>query len=139
LGYASPDELVGRDRSELVHPDDWARVAQRGGEREGTGGEPHAEFEVRYRRASGDYAVMEIALAELTEFEGAPGTLVMARDVTERKKLEAQLRMSERLVSVGTLAAGVAHEINSPLAAVLGHMEWLSSRIERLQRELAAA
>jgi PAS domain S-box-containing protein len=138
LGYDAPEQLIGRKRSEIVHPADLARISARTGEpsSELTSRPPDAE--VRYRRADGEYAVMESSIAQLAEFEGAPAVLVTARNVTERNRLQAQLRMSERLVSVGTLAAGVAHEINSPLAAVLGHLEWLSSRLERLLCEASA-
>ena len=52
------------------------------------------------------------------------------RDITERSELEAQLAHSERLASLGTLAAGVAHELNNPMAAIL-------AGVERLQRWLS--
>ena len=47
------------------------------------------------------------------------GVLGIARDMTDTKKLEQQIRNSEKLASVGKLAAGVAHEINNPLAGIL--------------------
>jgi PAS domain S-box-containing protein len=49
---------------------------------------------------------------------GALGAVASFRDVTERRRLQAQLLMSERMASIGLLAAGVAHEINNPLAAL---------------------
>jgi len=54
------------------------------------------------------------------------GTLGVVRDVTERKKLQSQLMVSDRMASVGTLAAGVAHEINNPLAAVIGNLDYMA-------------
>lgn len=51
------------------------------------------------------------------------GTLAMIVDTTQQRQLHAQLMMSDRMVSVGMLAAGVAHEINNPLAAVLFQLD----------------
>ncbi len=55
--------------------------------------------------------------------------LVMARDITERQQMEAQLAQTEKLASMGTLAAGVAHEINNPVGIMLGFTEILLDRI----------
>ncbi len=51
--------------------------------------------------------------------------LGIARDITERKKMEEQMSHTEKLASMGTLAAGVAHEINNPLAIILGFTDLL--------------
>ena len=51
--------------------------------------------------------------------------LVISRDVTERKKTEERMYHTEKLASLGTLAAGVAHEINNPLAIILGFTDML--------------
>jgi signal transduction histidine kinase len=55
--------------------------------------------------------------------------LVMARDITERQRIEEQLFRTEKLASLGTLSAGVAHEINNPLGVILGFTEILLDRI----------
>ncbi len=55
--------------------------------------------------------------------------LVMARDLTDRQELEKQLAQTEKLASLGTLAAGVAHEINNPVGVMLGFTELLLDRI----------
>jgi signal transduction histidine kinase len=57
------------------------------------------------------------------EWHQKKALLASLRDITKQKKLELQLVMSDRLVSLGTLAAGVAHEINNPLAAVYTNLE----------------
>ena len=58
------------------------------------------------------------------------------RDVSERSQLESQLGHSERLASLGVLAAGVAHEINNPLAAILAGVESLERWIGTIQGEV---
>jgi PAS domain S-box-containing protein len=131
LGHERPEDLIGQDSSEIVHPDDRAKAVMltAGPQSAATDGPVH---ELRYRRANGEHALMEIRPAALTEFEGAPAILITARDITERKRLQAHLLVTERLASVGTLAAGVAHEINNPLAAALGNLEWVAGRLAKL-------
>jgi nitrogen-specific signal transduction histidine kinase/CheY-like chemotaxis protein len=63
------------------------------------------------------------------EYEGQPSVLTMGRDVTARKRLEVQLVQAERLAALGTLAAGVAHEINNPLAYVMLNLEWIARKL----------
>ena len=55
--------------------------------------------------------------------------LVMSRDITESQKMEEQLFQTEKLASLGTLSAGVAHEINNPLGVILGFTEILLDRV----------
>jgi PAS domain S-box-containing protein len=76
----------------------------------------------------------EIAAA-IVEFGGRRYLASSARDVSDRRRAEA----AARLAGVGTLAAGVAHEINNPLAYVLGNLAWLREQLERLRAELPAA
>jgi PAS domain S-box-containing protein len=59
------------------------------------------------------------------------GAVMVIRDVTEQRQLEQRLEISDRLASLGTMAAGVAHEINNPLAVILGNAEFV---LEKLQR-----
>jgi len=66
----------------------------------------------------------------LCDAEGRPlGNLAVVRDFTEQKKLQSQLMVSDRMASVGTLAAGVAHEINNPLAAVIANLDFMAESL----------
>ncbi|NJK33444.1 MAG: hypothetical protein HC927_14150, partial [Deltaproteobacteria bacterium] len=59
---------------------------------------------------------------------GAERYLSIATDITARKRLEAQVRQQQRLESVGTLASGVAHEINNPIQGIMNYVELMRER-----------
>jgi CheY-like chemotaxis protein len=59
------------------------------------------------------------------------------RDVTEHKRLEQRIAVSERLAAIGTLTAGVAHEVNNPLSASLANVEFALERLTWLRSEIA--
>ena len=81
----------------------------------------------------GAQRVLSMSAALMPGAEEAPSRVtVMIRDVTERAHMQSKLLQVERLASVGLLAAGVAHEINNPLAYVLLNLENVRSRIELL-------
>jgi two-component system, cell cycle sensor histidine kinase and response regulator CckA len=64
----------------------------------------------------------------------ALGAVMVFRDVTEHKRLQSQLELTDRLVSLGTMAAGVAHEVNNPLGVVVSGAELVGAELKR-QRE----
>ena len=69
--------------------------------------------------------VLNIALAPLQDGQGQTGALVVIEDVTARISLEEQLQQREKLSSIGLLAAGVAHEVNTPLTGVSSYTQML--------------
>ena len=82
-------------------------------------GEP-LTFEVEHLHKEGHSFSLEVS-SSLVHVGGNPYILAVHRDITERKRLQAGLERSDRLASLGMLAAGVAHEINNPLAYVLSN------------------
>lgn len=118
LGFEDASELVGTPTLERIHPDDRAAFAE--------DAQPGAR-EVRLLRRDGTPAYAEV-VSMMVDYDGAPGLLTFARDLTERKQMQVRLLQTDRLVSVGTLAAGVAHEINNPLAYLLANLEHIAMR-----------
>jgi PAS domain S-box-containing protein len=82
----------------------------------------------RHRRKDGSVIDVEITSHPLV-FEGRSAQFIFALDVTQRRKLEAQVRQSQKMEAVGQLAGGVAHDFNNLLTAILGYAELLAPRL----------
>jgi PAS domain S-box-containing protein len=106
---------------ERIHPDDQPLAASLFREASGTGGPQHV-LELRLSAGDGTWRNCELSGRQI-ELGGGPVVVVSGRDVTERHRLRAKLLLSDRMVSLGTLAAGIAHEINNPLAYVTANLE----------------
>ncbi len=87
----------------------------------------------RVERADDPPVRLEAADVDL----GEGATLTFLHDVSEREALEARLRLADRLATVGTLAAGVAHQINNPLAYLTANLDWLGEELDRLRTRFA--
>ncbi len=106
-----PEGLRGRH---LRYLDGYAREGRPG---------RHAGRELRARRKDGSEFDVEITLSPFDHDAEEMVAIAAVRDVTERNKLRDQLVFSDRMASIGTLAAGVAHEINNPLAAIVANVD----------------
>ncbi|MDD9943008.1 MAG: response regulator [Myxococcales bacterium] len=134
LGHSSPAELIGRPFIDLIAPEDEEEERRRI-EDMLSSGEPSPARELRLRARNQTVATMEEVAIPL-EFDGEPAVAAVFRDVAERKRMEQQLMMADRMVSVGTLAAGIAHEINNPLAYVLTNLSFIGEEVEEAAQAL---
>ena len=137
--YGYPAEAAPRTGKELapyIHPDDMPafdeamRLAI-------TGERDTVEFEHRVRAGTGEWRWMLARARVVARDAQGKGTRVVGAcaDITERKLLLAKLQVADRMASVGTLAAGVAHEINNPLAYVVGNVGYVIETLEALERD----
>jgi len=84
------------------------------------------DYETEFHQASGGRAnVLLTATLSRDDSRDENGIECIIKDITERKKIELQMRQADKLASLGQLAAGVAHEINNPLSIVLGYTKFL--------------
>jgi two-component system sensor histidine kinase HydH len=84
-------------------------------------GVPVMNREIRYHRNGGDGLPMLLTVTPIQDEAGSPGgAVVVLRDLSEIKRLEEQVRRTEKLAAIGRLAAGVAHEIRNPLSSIRG-------------------
>jgi PAS domain S-box-containing protein len=133
LGYPTAEALYGVPLARLVHPEEIAlldaheRLIIDGKERP----PPHT---FRAQRHDGTVVLLEVSTVPF-DYEGKESALTMARDVTARKALESQLMQADRLAALGTMAAGVAHEINNPLAYVMLNLDWIARKMPEAMRD----
>lgn len=116
VGYTM-DELLNMSIADLVHPDDRAEVLDRYRHRQSGQVLTHA-YELKLVRKEGIPVVAFFSVA-LSSYEGKVATIGFVRDITESKRLQKSLELSQRLASIGKLSAEIAHEINNPLTSVL--------------------
>jgi PAS domain S-box-containing protein len=116
LGHPT-EQLVGHSCLAYIHPGDHELVRETLGAFVGPG--VSRQTTIRVRQQSGTYLAVESVARTFTAPDGSLRLAVIARDVTERTAAETELRRVDRLVTLGTFAAGVAHEINNPVAAIL--------------------
>jgi PAS domain S-box-containing protein len=93
------------------------------------GKQTFASMEVRVRHKLGDWRRIRFNFSPLGDEKGQiEGVVLSGRDVTDLKRLEEQLIQAEKLAAMGQMLAGVAHELNNPLTAILGVTELLRER-----------
>ena len=84
-------------------------------------------FEAGLRRPDGERGVLALTISPLVEDGQTTTVLCIVRDVTDQRRVQAQLLQAEKMSAIGQLVGGMAHEINNPLASIVVNMELLLS------------
>jgi two-component system, NtrC family, sensor kinase len=120
------EEAIGRRVEELFAEDFAETLRQVLGSSKWNLKELRHIYKLHTATQAGRPLVLNIALAPLqADSQGRTGALVVLEDVTSRMRLEEQLQQREKLSSIGLLAAGVAHEVNTPLTGVSSYTQML--------------
>jgi PAS domain S-box-containing protein len=129
LGYA-PSELVGSSVFEYCHADDLE--AMRAATARLVGHQGSETLTYRARRRDGHYVWLETTSQAVRNREsGLVGeVLSVSRDITERRRLEEELRQVQKMDAVGQLAGGVAHDFNNLLTAIRGFTDLIARSLE---------
>src|SRR5262249_35388917 len=122
------EETMAKSFGECVHPEDQAGLKSLYAEMV-LGKKTFGSLELRIRHKAGDWRNILAHFSPLSsEAGGIEGVVISARVSTELTRLGEQLIQSERLAAIGQMLAGVAHELNNPLTAILGVTELVRER-----------
>jgi nitrogen-specific signal transduction histidine kinase len=127
VGAKNEEEIVGRDIISFIHPDDQA-MALEDFRQLYEEGKIIPLKEERLLRINGDPYTVEV-IASPIQYQGRQSVLAVFRDITERKRAEAQLRQSQKMEAIGELAGGVAHDFNNQLTGILGNIALMRSSL----------
>ena len=134
------ERLFGVSQSEILdHPfpgmEEAARVKFDAMLAQARCGEPATAVELSLRRKNGECLLAEVSTAPLM---GPDDVLILVQDVTERKRLQQMLHQAQKLESIGQLAAGIAHEINTPMQFIGDNTRFLAEAFHNLRTVLDA-
>jgi PAS domain S-box-containing protein len=136
LGYPM-EAILGRSIFDFYDPDQHPLVRALSGRT--LRGSPGSQ-ELKLRHRDGTEFWVHLSTAPLRDAAGHPiGAMALVGDRSEQKRLQEQLMVSDRMASVGLLAAGVAHEINNPLTVVLANLELARQELSRSGQQLGEA
>jgi PAS domain S-box-containing protein len=134
IGGYSRDEIIGRNFADFMTPEyaEWIRTNK-------LGGKGQAAYEIEMITKDGRSVPVEVSTRLIYDKGMVVGVQGIGRDITERKqavevrrKLEVQLQQAQKLESIGQLAAGIAHEINTPTQYVSDNARFLQDAFQDL-------
>lgn len=120
-----PEALVGVPIETFVPSDQRERL--RAWMQQGQG-----SIEVRFLLASGASVILQLTLIPRIRFAGQQAVGLVGRDLTRLTQQHAQRLLADRMMSIGALASGLAHDINNPLAVIMGNLAFLAEELNLL-------
>jgi PAS domain S-box-containing protein len=136
LVHRSPEDVICNAFGEFVHEEDRAACSSIFGS--GVCFLPGSRYDLRLRIGGEVRFVLVTPVALLASDGECQGFWLLVMDITERRMLESQLLQTQKLEAIGQLAAGIAHEINTPTQYVMNNMWFIKEGMEQLEQALGA-
>lgn len=132
------EEAGGMSICELL-PDFERKVENAERDDRGSGQDPAREYQITFTTRDGTRKLLSISRAAMYDDDGnSMGSVFVLREITERNKTEARLMLSQKMESIGQLAAGIAHEINTPMQYIGDNMNFLKEGLDGWMQYLKA-
>ena len=136
LGHSTLEACAGQLIADLLHEDDCVALQNRA--RELTEESPTgAALDLRWRRSDKGTRMLRMSAVRMP-FEGSPAIVELGPDATA-SMLRTQMTATDQLASAGSLASGIAHEINNPLTYVLAHLDFIREQLRMHAQRLPPA
>lgn len=126
LGAEKPEELYGQRALDFVHPDLRDKVAQR--IENAWLRHDNPLIEEKLVRLDGSTVLVEMVSVYFT-YKGKDSVLAIARDISERRRMQDELVKTQKLESLGVLAGGIAHDFNNILTGILGNLSLIRMQL----------
>ncbi len=128
IGGYTADEAIDTPFTDYVYPDELPKVVDYYNRRM-AGDETVSTYETALRHRDGSKIDVEFNTGVIT-YQEKPAALAIIRDMTERKRLEAQLQQAQKMEALGTLAGGIAHNFNNLLMGIMGNASLMVSETD---------
>jgi two-component system, cell cycle sensor histidine kinase and response regulator CckA len=126
VGYTSPEELLHANLADLyLHAGEYERMIQLFGS-----AEEFRDVEAEWKRKDGAPITVRCSGRRVKDQSGAPAHMeFFAEDITERRALERQLRVAQKMEAVGRLSGGIAHDFNNLLGVIIGYSQVVRKKL----------
>ncbi len=127
FGYPAEEIIDSKGPRDLTVPED-RHIIEQAAERQASTDLSISHYEARGLKKSGDIIHAEI-FGSRAYYLGRPAIIGIVLDVTEKKKLENQLRQAQKMEAIGQLTSGIAHDFNNILSAIIGYASLLQMKM----------
>jgi len=134
LGY-SREEMTGLPFENLVD-EKYRQLTRERYERRLRGEKVPSTYEIELVSKNGERVPVELSATRIT-YQGRPASLILVRDIRERKRMQEQLLKSERLAAIGRMATMVAHDLRNPLTSIRNASYYIKKNLPHTEKEKA--